>query len=185
MSAHSTYREACKIWAKADYWTIEDGVKLLLGIYPDTDPNSHSDVSEELVDKYHLYLSLADNCLGVSLPVVKLGNIHTSSPRVRVKDFIAWAEQKSLHIPTTLESAVREYSKLRSKRCKTNLNQWGIMKHRCRGIASILWNEDSSISLDEMSKHEKIIAYGCNISEATPEQSTIKKWIKDLNPNKS
>ncbi|HKI60318.1 MAG TPA: hypothetical protein VKA23_04720, partial [Mariprofundaceae bacterium] len=78
-----------------------------------------------------------------------------------------------------------EYSKLRSKRCKTNLNQWGIMKHRCRGIASILWNEDSSISLDEMSKHEKIIAYGCNISEATPEQSTIKKWIKDLNPNKS
>jgi hypothetical protein len=58
-----------------------------------------------------------------------------------------------------------------------------IAKQKCREIAAKLWKEDPTLTIVDMSENDKILEVTKQKNGKYYNDDTIRRWIKDLNPN--
>ena len=176
--APESFQAICNLWIKSEHWTLEDAVRLLTGIAPSafepekTSPNK----------SFKVIFAIAKNCINESLDVLKTN--HLEEIRVNPFDFLLWAKNKELPVPTELDIAVNS-AKYNQKKYKEKIYDSTKNNHRerCRCIASLLWSKHPQLTIDEMIARTEIFEFGCEKERYSEE--LIKNWIIDLTLDKN
>ena len=173
-----SFQSICNLWVKADYWPLEDAVRILLGIQPAAFRKTTKTDNEP--KSFKIVYAFAKNCAGASLNVINV-TTHSDIIYVDPKHFLSWAQEKSFPIPSELEIAFSsnpERKKL--KRKKWQIEQRNIHRERCRGIASMIWSNNPDLSTNELISFSEILEFGCE-GQRYSEKALIS-WLKDLEP---
>lgn len=174
------------LYARADHWPLEDAVRLLLALYPKALASAEED--SRTLRRVACFLDMARNCFGHSLPEPpKSGLPDATEPRVRPIDAVNWfAALDPQGGPQALVDGVRRQadeqgatdSKGQAKTRKLEPKQ--IHRHRCAGIAALLWQDNPDLPISKMALRPELQSLGCE--GAGYSQTTIEGWIRDEKP---
>ncbi|MEX0730601.1 MAG: hypothetical protein WED00_08835 [Aquisalimonadaceae bacterium] len=168
-------------WALCDLWTLPEAISLLLA-----DKLRIPGQAAELETASHegkLIEAVARRCAGASLPIVRSAAF-PDSLCVRPQEFLDWAELKTLDVPGELRRAIDEVAPATGggkpeKQLRTS------QRHRemCRGIASLLWQDNPTMTIEAMAQRSEIRETGCEGTDYGHE--TLRNWIKVKAPNRA
>lgn len=162
--------------------------------------------TQEQADEFHKWLGIIRNNLTgqyygsdqIEHEIIGGGYTFDGQIDVNVKSFLIWAYKNHAIIPEELRKMAikfKEESKTSDQVLVDNtlpeenskfkkLRPTQSHRERCRGIASLLWKQDSTITIADMVLRDEIIIHGCE-NEKIYHEEVIRDWIKDLCPNRS
>lgn len=132
-------------YARADHRPLEHAVRLLLSLLPRTLAPVTEDANTQR--RVAANLDMARNCLGHTLPKASGARSDNAEPRVRAIDAVRWAESIRGTVPSVFAEALRQHAERRglsdlAGQPKTRkLLPQQIHRHRCAGIAVLLWQK--------------------------------------------
>lgn len=173
-----SYEDACTLWSKADYWSLDDAVDLWFGHKPRFFGPVTYDAQTKIQRDAVYQLGL--NSLGEHLPWIFNAG-HPEPYRVRPHEFLDWARSRfTVRAPELLDishEATQAYKRGTARKPMPDQRH----RERCRALAALLWQENPTLTKVEMAQRRELQEFGCEGTVYAGK--TVEGWIKDLNPN--
>ena len=171
------FQSICNLWARSDQWPLEDAVRLTLRQSPRafiTDPNKEGNSKS-----VKIIFSLALNCVGFSLRASK-GPREDEELHVIPKDFISWAREKEISVPSELDLALTsEKTSKKENDLKRGYNVRFNHRERVKAVAGLIWDQDPRVTTKEMANRTEILEHGCENQYYA--EAVLIKWLEEIN----
>lgn len=177
------YENMCHAWARCDHWPLIDAVNLLMGLLPSLFWTDHQP-SPAVRRKRDAVHQIAVNCAGDSLTVINPATV-PADWRVRPREFLRWAAERLEQTSPTLTNALTAAHTAVGNPEDLQRALLAKQRHRerCRGVASLLWEQHPTFTKMQIATRPEIALHGCEGIHYTPE--TLAEWIKTENTNRN